>query len=138
TVPARYRMIRLQGTTPSGVASSYPAMGTFAVAEGGFTVFQSGGNSYSWRPTSSEPHSLLAESKFAYGSNIRFSFNYSEPVLIGANPGPSDGYALNFWDKTMIFHEGSWQEAVELGDADLLTRHGIAFYGKGTNNVEIW
>jgi len=125
----------------SSIASSptYPTPLPSVVGEQGFQAFNIGpSNAYGWLPNQGFPRSLVADSSFS-SPNARSQFHqFAEPIYIGVKPGPVGGYCINFWNKGMIRHEGRWQEAVELGDATLLTPQGVALRSRNPNAVQIW
>lgn len=123
----------------SGTTSPYGVYVIFAIGERGLQAFNlaGGSNAFCWLPESSTPHSLLAESTFKTFNPRSFFFS-AEPIYAGITPGAVGSHCLNFWDKTMIRYEDRWQEAIEIGDAALVTRKGVAVRSKLPTAVNLW
>lgn len=134
-----YRFYRIDPSGPIGSTLAHPIAFPAVVGDQGFQAFNTGSsNALGWLPGDLYPRSFLADATFKT-SNPRSSFyQFAEPVYVGVKPGPPGGFAVNFWNKTMIRHEGRWEEAVELGDATLLTKTGVAFKTRTPNASKVW
>jgi hypothetical protein len=126
--------------TPTGMTTtpSYPSVQPAVMGNSGFLAFNEGvTNAYSWLPGAA-PVSLMADSIFST-PNPRTQFHpWAEPVYLGEKPGAAGGYCINFWGKAMIRSGGRWRETVEMGDATLVTKKGIAFRGRAPNAIQVW
>lgn len=124
----------------NGVMAStqgYPVANPALVGPQGFQAFNIGNtNAFGWIPGAAGPISLFAEATFTT-PNPR-SHYFSEPTFAGVKPGPPGGYCLNFWDKTMIRHEGRWHEAADLQGVRMLTEGGIGLKNMPSTSVSVW
>lgn len=127
--------------TSGGISTSEPYANLRFPAVGGqgFLPFDTGSsNAFAWLPGETAPRSLLADSTFTT-PNPRSTFRFQiEPRYLGSKPGSTDGYCINFWDKTMIRHEGLWQEARELAGSKHVTRKGTAFKPGASGGLDVW
>jgi hypothetical protein len=123
----------------SGTTGPYGAYIMSSTGERGLQGFTLAGgtNAFCWVPESSTPHSLLAETTLKTFSS-RSSFNFSEPLYIGITPGTVGKHCVNFWERAMIRDEGRWQEAIEMGDATLVTPKGVAVRSRDPTAVTLW
>lgn len=135
-----YRFQRFGGVSTPGTTGPYNVYITARTGEQGVQAFNiaDGSNGFCWLPTAEVPHSVLAESTFKTFNSRSFFIPLREPAFIGVTPGALGKYCLNFWDKTMIRHEDRWQEAIEIGDATLMTPKGVAFRSRIPNSVTLW
>lgn len=136
---SRYRFIRYDASGGITTSEPYSNLRFPAVGRRGFLPFDTGvSNAFAWLPEEATPRSLLADSTFTT-PNPRSNFLFqSEPRYVGNKPGPPGGYCLNFWDKTMIRHEGRWQEARELAGSMHITPRGTAFKYRASGGLDVW